>query len=111
MITKDEFKNLYAHKRIKIGSWSMVLHDDFKNNEQKCWDDLKSKLCNNSRFKNFKDEEHIIENIKTKFGKNIKYIMLGIKITCQYKNYKSYLAEARDKLQIEIDIINNKLDN
>jgi len=24
MITKDEFKNLYAHKRIKIGSWSMV---------------------------------------------------------------------------------------
>lgn len=102
MISKKEFKITVANKQVKIGTWTTMLKPDFDANQELAWKNLRDKLTQGKkdRFKNFRDAEKTVEDYAKVMGgkKSGKEYFIGLKMSCQYKNYKGYLLEQRDKV-------------
>lgn len=102
MITKKEYKlTIEPHYR-EVGTYMAVDKRDFDANPDSYWKQLREQTIyrNKARHKNFKDSKKIVEDFNATIGikKPGKQYRIGIKIPCQYKNFKAYLAESRDRI-------------
>jgi hypothetical protein len=93
MITKKEYKLTIEPHFVDVGDYMDVDKNDFDANKKLYWKQLRDRAISiyKFRYKNFKDGKTIIEDLGKQYH-------IGIKIPCQYKNYKSYLAESRDRI-------------
>ena len=114
MITKQEYKLTIAPRIVQIGTWMSVAKIDFEASPESYWKQLRDRLTSSKkdRFKNFKDGMKILSDYNKAFGnpkKESREYFVGLKLSCQYKNYKGYLLEQKDKLLEALHQIDKEL--
>lgn len=118
MITKQEYKAAHAGRSFKIGTFEIVDKKEFEAEPEKYWKLLKEKL-NRKKYKNIHaierltEDYHGADSIFRKLADKMKKekipatkLFIGIRATCEYRDYRGFMMDQRDKLEAALKEIN-----